>query len=78
MSGAERTFSSGLTIKKAEIVNLLEDSIEDLKIHSSSEGAKSEEVHVKLDFRGYEIKTVRLTLGREEKRRLSGGGWVIM
>jgi len=35
-------------------------------------------VHVKFDFRGYEVKTVRLTLGREEKRRMSAGGWVMM
>jgi alpha-mannosidase len=72
--------SSGLTLKKAEIVNILEDPVEDLKIHSTEQSANSseDEVHVKVDFRGYEVKTVRLILGRAEKRRGSSGGWVIM
>lgn len=71
---------SGLTVKKAEIVNILEDPVEELKIHSATAiGTQSTDgVHVKLDFRGYEIKTVRLTLGKQEKRRMSAGGWVLM
>ena len=73
---ADVSSSSSSRVKKAEIVNILEDSVEDLKIHSDkdSEGG----IHVMLDFRGYEIKSVRLTLGREEKRRRSSGGWVVM
>jgi alpha-mannosidase len=70
--------SAGLSIKRAEIVNLLEDNVHDLNIHTadtSSIGLSKDEQGVKLKFRGYEIKTVRLTLGAVSKRRDSAG-WV--
>lgn len=63
--------SAGLHVEKAEIVNLLEDNIEDLKI-----GGK-DDAEIKLPFRGYEIKTVRLTVNPAKKlRRASASGWV--
>ncbi|CAD6569406.1 MAG: Glycoside hydrolase, 38 vacuolar alpha mannosidase [Tremellales sp. Tagirdzhanova-0007] len=71
---------SGLTIKKAEIVNILEDPIEDLDVLSSSSEQdvnKSKDVQVSLDFRGFEVKTVRLTLGKKEQRA-SSDSWVVM
>lgn len=65
------TPSSGLEIKKAEVVNLLEDHVHDLKLHGAAKDHS-----VKLDFRGYEIKTVRLTVVPEKKRRDSESCWV--
>jgi hypothetical protein len=63
-----------LKIKKAEIVNLLEDRIHELKLHSND---KTNETSVKVDFRGFEIKTVRFTVVPEKKkRRESGCSWV--
>ena len=69
-----------MTIKTAEIVNILEDPIEELDILSSSseqDANKSKDVHVMLDFKGFEIKTVRLTLGKKEQRG-SSDSWVVM
>lgn len=46
----------------------------ELKLHTHS---KSEGQSVKLEFRGYEIKTVRLTIAPEKKKRPdSGSSWV--
>ncbi|OCF58446.1 alpha-mannosidase [Kwoniella mangroviensis CBS 10435] len=98
---------TGLNIVKAEVVNILEDHLETLKIHSrseehiltSTEEADEEEScgdkkkrppkddgssAIKLSFRGYEIKTVRLTIedshhkdkdGKRERRE-SECSWV--
>lgn len=55
---------SGLKILKAELANILEDSIEDLKVTTSAEqafGGKSES-EIKLNFRGFEVKTIKLTV----------------
>jgi alpha-mannosidase len=72
--------SSGVEVKKAEIVNLLEDHVQDLKVHSHEvDNLKKQDtlVSVNLDFRGYEIKTVRLTvIGDKRKKRDSGSSWV--
>ena len=71
--------SSGLEVKKAEIVNLLEDHVHDLKVHSreAKDSKKKQDYGVKLDFRGYEIKTVRLTVvGEKRKKRDSASSWV--
>jgi alpha-mannosidase len=76
--GTDQFYSAGLAIKKAEIVNLLEDHVEDLKIYAPEtglSGLSNNEQGLKLEFRGYEIKTVRLTLGAPSKRRDSSG-WV--
>ncbi|KAK8850374.1 hypothetical protein IAR55_004292 [Kwoniella newhampshirensis] len=75
---------AGLSVARAEIVNILEDHIENLKLHSSTEKQivgdeesdnKETGVEVKFDFRGYEIKTIRLTLEGKSKRS-SFGSWV--
>lgn len=68
------TFSSGLNVKKAEITNLLEDNISDLSLQSTDSG----DSEISLDFRGYEIKTVRLTLAANAIAHRSEGndGWV--
>lgn len=72
--------SSGIEVKKAEIVNILEDHVHDLKVHAreAKDSKKRKDFSVKLDFRGYEIKTVKLTVVGVEKRkkRDSGSSWV--
>lgn len=65
----------GLTIVKAQLVNILEEHIEDVKMHSGLTGG--DEVSINLNLRGYEIKTVKLTLGKASKKRTdSQGSWV--
>ncbi|TCD63848.1 Glycoside hydrolase, 38 vacuolar alpha mannosidase [Steccherinum ochraceum] len=54
-------------VVKATITNLLEDELEVLGVKTDNDDLQS----VKLDFRGFEVKTVKLTLGsktREPKR----------
>jgi hypothetical protein len=69
-----------LDIKSSAAISLqylLEDHVHELKLHSIK-GVKGETASaVKLDFRGYEIKTVRLTVVPEKrKRKGSAGSWV--
>lgn len=70
--------STGLPVAKAELVNIMEDNIEDLKLSSAGPNASSDDSEIKLRFRGYEIKTVRLTLkpGAKPNARRDSGGWV--
>jgi hypothetical protein len=66
------------------LANILEDHQEDLKVNNVS--AKSDdkiESEIKLSFRGFEIKTVKLTVERASKKGGSGGsaalqsdGWI--
>lgn len=64
-----------MDIKKVELVNLLEEPIEELKLDSAT--YKGETTHnVKLGFRGFEVKTVRLCLEKKKDRRESSGSWV--
>ncbi|WVR08478.1 hypothetical protein IAU60_005533 [Kwoniella sp. DSM 27419] len=88
---------TGLTIVKAELVNILEDHLEHLKVDSRDKTVEAEEEskhticghqrkpdqdssEIKLAFRGYEIKTVRLTVEGPKKtsrnRRTSDASWV--
>ncbi|KAL7422655.1 Glycoside hydrolase, 38 vacuolar alpha mannosidase [Cryptotrichosporon argae] len=60
----------GLVVEKAEVVNILEDHLETLKVHDAKGQAE-----IALDFRGYEIKTVRLTVGAK-KPKTASDGWV--
>jgi hypothetical protein len=53
-------------VSKAELTDLLEEHTEKLDIKDDS---------VRLDFRGFEIKTVRLTVQRG-KRASGSGDWV--
>lgn len=64
---------------KAELVNILEDHLEPLHLKQAlrnSEGGKSEH-EVKLHFRGFEIKTVKLTLDLGKKKEVvAGDDWI--
>lgn len=67
--------SSGLDVKHASLTNILEDELEELKIvPASSSLARDDDVEVELRFRGFEIKTVKLTLGDGKKKRANS--WV--
>lgn len=63
--------SSSVGIEKAIITNLLEDDNEDELMFTA---AAAEEVgqgyshYIKLSFRGFEVKTVKLTLGSGTKK----------
>jgi alpha-mannosidase len=59
----------------ASITNLLEDEVERLELLEVMDTPKDGEAcEIKLDFRGFEVKTVKLTLGMKSKRE--SGGWV--
>ena len=66
----------GLDVLKAELVNIMEDHIEALDVQTGS--SIKGDCGVKIELRGYEIKTVRLTIATEKKtkRRESVGSWV--
>ena len=59
---------SSLRVRKAEIVTILEDHVEDLELMDLGK----DRYEVVLPFRGFEIKTVRLTVGQIKKNE----GWV--
>jgi len=73
-----------LKIVKAELANILEDHQEDLKVTNvSSSSSDKTESEIKLSFRGFEIKTVKLTVEKISKKGGSGGsaalqsdGWI--
>jgi len=58
-----------LKVSKAEIVNLMEDHVAEVKLESDVTLKKHD---LKLDFRGFEIKTVRLTVEVPSENE----GWV--
>ena len=76
-----------MKIVKAELTNILEDHQEDLKVnnvYSTSSGDKVES-EIKLSFRGFEVKTVKLTVEKcgSGKKSVSAGssslqsdGWI--
>ena len=67
-----------MNVRKAELVNILEDNICDLECSlTSNDKFDKPDCTLKLDFRAFEVKSVRLTIQGEKKRRSSGaGGWV--
>jgi len=60
----------------------LEDHQEDLKVVNASSSGDKIESEIKLSFRGFEIKTVKLTVERAGKKIASSGsalqsdGWI--
>lgn len=54
--------SSAFSVAKAYSANLLEDDLEELHIFRSRNGL--DDIEIKLDFRGFEVKTVKLVLGK--------------
>lgn len=61
-SQAHLRIASHLGVSKAYITNLLEDEISELKIEHTPNGPDPNSAVVKLDFRGFEVKTVKLVL----------------
>ncbi|EIW69817.1 hypothetical protein TREMEDRAFT_43495 [Tremella mesenterica DSM 1558] len=65
---------SGLSVSRADLTDILETPTEPLDLVPVHVEGKDEEVLVTLNFRGFEIKTVKLTIG--SSKRLSVGSWV--
>lgn len=59
---AKATLSSTLPIAKASIVDLLERKLEDLEIVSNDSLAGESKQSMKLNFRGFQVITVKLEL----------------
>lgn len=53
------SISEDFHVSKASITNLLEDELDVLRVATDNDDLQS----VKLDFHGFEVKTVKLTLG---------------
>jgi hypothetical protein len=64
-----------VNIKSVELVNILEERIGKVQHNSASLGGETEH-SARLEFRGFEVKTVRLCLERKKDRRGSAGSWV--
>lgn len=58
----------GLEVAKAYETNILEDNISELGIFSASDEVGINDIEIKLDFRGFEVKTVKLILGKGDMR----------
>lgn len=54
--------SGAFSVAKAYSANLLEDNLEELHIFRGRDGL--DDIEIKLDFRGFEVKTVKLVLGK--------------
>ena len=50
-------------VTKAFETNLLEDDISESSIFQAQENGQDGDVEIKLDFRGFEFKTIKLVLG---------------
>ncbi len=53
-------FAEHLSVVKVLITNLLEDKLEELSVYQTEDASSA----VKLSFHGFEVKTVKLILGR--------------
>lgn len=67
---AKLNIASHLAVKKAFVTNLLEDELQELNILRADDTEETDAV-LKLDFRGFEVKTIKLVIGKHEKSRLS-------
>jgi hypothetical protein len=72
------TFSSEFPILKASVIDILENEIETVAFTMDNDGDQI----IRLPFRSYEIKTIKLKLGDKLKKKqkrsgsVSSGGWV--
>lgn len=72
------TYSAEFPILKASIIDILENEIETVAFTMDNDGDQL----LRLPFRSYEIKTIKLKLGDKLKRKqkrsgsVSSGGWV--
>ena len=53
-------FAPHLAVAKVLVTNLLEDTLEELSVYQAEDASAV----VKLDFHGFEVKTVKLILGK--------------
>ena len=54
-------FAPNLSVVKVALTNLLEDELEELSVYQAEDNSSI----VKLSFHGFEVKTVKLTLGKQ-------------
>lgn len=77
-----------LAVVKAELVNILEDHLETLRLYPLDDKEKApsdlgneenphsgDNVYVQLNLRGYEVQTVRLTV-KGKKSKAESEGWI--
>lgn len=60
-ANATLRISGAFGVTKAYTTNLLEETLDELNIFRARDD--DEDIEVKLDFRGFEVKTVKLVLG---------------
>lgn len=63
---AKLNISSQLSIKTAFVTNLLEDELEEINILRADDTEQTDAV-LSLDFRGFEVKTVKLVIGKQKE-----------
>lgn len=62
---AKLKIASHVPVHKAFVTNLLEDELDELNIMRADDTEETAAV-LKLDFRGFEVKTVKLIIGTKE------------
>lgn len=67
---AKLKIASHISVRKAFVTNLLEDELDELNILRADDTEHTGAV-LKLDFRGFEVKTVKLVIGNKESSRPS-------
>lgn len=55
--------SGAFGVAKAYEANILEDELKELRVFRAYEDGNGKDVEIKLDFHGFEVKTVKLVLG---------------
>jgi alpha-mannosidase len=64
---AQLRIPSRLIVKKAVLTNLLEEEEEELRLmEGGRDGDDGGETHIHLNFHGFEVKTVKLVIGKDE------------
>ncbi|KAH8093101.1 glycoside hydrolase family 38 protein [Cristinia sonorae] len=73
---AKLNISHDFHVTKAQVTNLLEDEVETLRV--VRDGVNEDLQSVKLDFHGFEVKTVKLTLGKKSEDDSKRESWVAL
>ncbi|KAF7428479.1 Glycoside hydrolase, 38 vacuolar alpha mannosidase [Pleurotus ostreatus] len=74
-ANAQLRIASHIPVAKAYLTNFLEDEQSGLHLHSTDHASQSD-TFVKLDFRGFEIKTVKLVIDTSEDANAKRDSWV--
>ncbi|KAL4267030.1 glycosyl hydrolase 38 family protein [Pleurotus pulmonarius] len=74
-ANAQLRIASHIPVAKAYLTNFLEEEQSGLHLHSTDHASQSD-TFVKLDFRGFEIKTVKLVIDTSEDANGKRDSWV--